>query len=128
VSDAAAYLDTESKRGSFPGAATSPAGDGAPVSTQIASVIAGFEHRLPARLESLKRALKTEDNEAVRDILHQLTGTAGICGHAEISHEARRLLELARAGKLASRPEEMQTLERLVSDVTASHVDDPQAG
>ena len=62
-----------------------------------------------------------------RETLHQLVGSGGIHGFMSLSRETARLLELAKSGQLAGRPEELETLRKLAQDALTSVVEDDPA-
>ena len=85
---------------------------------RLAELRTEFERSLSSRLQSLKEALDRGDQSRVHGVLHQLAGTAGMYGHMSMSHEAARLMEMADAGALAERPDELRLLEQFVAGIT----------
>ncbi len=92
----------------------------------LAAAIAQFERGLGDRIQKLRNAVRESDETSVREILHQLIGTGGICGHMELSREAGRLRELVSQGLLLGRTEHLETIDRLARDIRPT--DDTEGG
>lgn len=78
-----------------------------------------FVATLTKRTSDIRGAVDASDGSRCVDVLHQLVGSAGICGFAEVSCEAARLLSLARGGALLSPGDELIKLEKLVASIVA---------
>jgi CheY-like chemotaxis protein/HPt (histidine-containing phosphotransfer) domain-containing protein len=55
------------------------------------ALIGNFLRRLPARLEQIDHALRTEDRAALRNGVHALAGAAGLFGFVDIARSARMI-------------------------------------
>jgi len=82
---------------------------------RLAAVREEFVRNLPSRLDRIRAAISSGDMRGAREALHQLVGAGGTHGFMPISHEAARLLDLAKAGALAERLDELHTLDKLVA-------------
>lgn len=89
-------------------------------SPRVQAARAEFVRNLPKRLARVEAAVKAGDMRRARESLHQLVGTGGIHGFMSVSHEAARLLTLAKDGTLVDRPDELQTLEELMNQAKKS--------
>lgn len=81
---------------------------------RLAAARAEFIQNLPERLMAIQASVQSRDIGRAREALHQLVGIGGIHGLMPVSHEAARLLRLAKSGTLADHPDELQPLSELV--------------
>jgi CheY-like chemotaxis protein len=126
VSESAAYLRPSRKGDSEDPAESDPWTR--LTNPRLEAVRTEFVRKLPQRLAKVREAVEERDMDQAREKLHQLVGAGGTYGLMPISHEAARLLSLAKSGKLADRPEELQALTDLVNAAVASLVDGDGAG
>jgi hypothetical protein len=82
--------------------------------TRLAAARAEFIQNLPERLMRIRASVQSGDIGQAREALHQLVGIGGVHGLMPVSHEAARLLRLAKSGTLAEHPDELQPLSELV--------------
>ena len=87
---------------------------------RFAAAVAGFARTLPRRLQVLEDALESADFDRVREVLHQLVGSAGVHGFDSISEEAARLMRLLDARKLRPQTDALKTLSSLVAEAAES--------
>jgi CheY-like chemotaxis protein len=119
VNEVAAYLRAVSYEGGGDGSRRDGS-DPTVGNRRLEAARAEFIHNLPSRLVRITAAVEVEDMGQAREALHQLVGIGGMHGLMPISHEAARLLALAKSGALADRPDEMQTLKGLVARAVES--------
>jgi CheY-like chemotaxis protein len=87
--------------------------------SRIAAARRAYAADLPTRIEELAEAAAKQDNDTVREILHQLIGSSGIHGFDEFSGESVRLYALCQQAGYSVRPDEMELLKRLAAAASA---------
>ena len=90
---------------------------------RLAAVAAGFARSLPRRLQALEDALASADYRGLREVLHQLVGSAGVHGFDAISAEAARLMRWLDTGPPPPEADTLAALRHLVSQATVDQSD-----
>lgn len=121
--DASAYIGAPDEDGGDDATDDLAPSEAGTVDSRLAAVRAGFVRGLPDRLAAISEAIVNQDHTRAREVLHQLVGAGGIHGLMPISTEAARLLQLAKARKLAGQPDQLRVLEGLVERALKSTPD-----
>ena len=80
------------------------------VAQRLSEVRADFAKGLPDRMERLRKALEAGDQEAVKEILHQLVGSSGTVGFMDLSAQATVVSEKLKTVSLSSTSPELLRL------------------
>ena len=93
---------------------TGPVGllEGGPLdAATVARLVGGFAQELPERAVTIENALRSQDLHLVKELAHQLKGSAGLYGFTQIADAARMIHQRA------TEEEDLEQLQAAVGDL-----------